>query len=305
MLEQRDTCLWTTTRFVHTVRGHGHRLQSVWIATCSCEISSKFSCSRTREEDRESSSSTRSSSRFGTKQRLQHTQWRIKSDDSWHGQCRVVRAMRNNSKGAKLRMPYLLESRNCLLHLRTSLERKWSQPTFSPMAIGRFLNQELRYQEGATSRSSARQNWSTERAIHSPQCSKGMSQKEIWRNSRPLPQRLNISWFAAQNWLDWGDVHCDGQLSTGKPLLLSIAWRVRKISEKPVYHTEQIRKKCTNETPIRLPRFTCKYAPSPPWIWRRATWTSSPLSISKVAFVVFFIQYLMVSVEWTLVELIN
>ena len=28
-----------------------------WIATCSCETSRKFSCSRTREEDRESSSS--------------------------------------------------------------------------------------------------------------------------------------------------------------------------------------------------------------------------------------------------------
>ena len=33
---------------------------------------------------------------------------------------------------------------------------------------------------------------------------------------------------------------------------------------KLVYHTEQIRKKCTNETPIRLPRSTYKYAPSPP-----------------------------------------
>ena len=33
-----------------------------------------------------------------------------------------------------LRMPSLLESRNCLLHLRTSLERKRIQPKFSPMA---------------------------------------------------------------------------------------------------------------------------------------------------------------------------
>ena len=31
----------------------------------------------------------------------------------------------------------------------------------------------------------------------------------------------------------------------------------------------------------------------------------SSLSMPKVAFVVFFIQYLMVAVEWTLVELIN
>ena len=41
--------------------------------------------------------------------------------------------------------------------------------------------------------------------------------------------------------------------------------------EKLVYLTEQIRQKCTDETPIRLPRSTDKYAPSPPRIWRRAT----------------------------------
>ena len=131
-----------------------------------------------------------------------------------------------------LRMPSLLESRNCLLHLWTFLERQWSQPTFSSMAIGRFLNRELCHLEGATSWCSARQNWGTERAFHCPQCAKEMSQKEIWRNSRSFPKTSNISWFATQNWLDWGDVHCDGQISTGKPLLLSIAWRVRKISEK-------------------------------------------------------------------------
>ena len=38
--------------------------------------------------------------------------------------------MRNNSKSAMLRMPSLLESRNSLLHLWTSLERKRIQPKF-------------------------------------------------------------------------------------------------------------------------------------------------------------------------------
>ena len=41
--------------------------KGVWIATCSCETSRNVPCSRTREEDRESSSSTRSSSRSATK----------------------------------------------------------------------------------------------------------------------------------------------------------------------------------------------------------------------------------------------
>ena len=54
----------------------------------------------------------------------QDLQGRITSDDSCNGQCRAVRVMRNISKSAMLRMPSLLESRNCLLHLWTYLERK-------------------------------------------------------------------------------------------------------------------------------------------------------------------------------------
>ena len=48
-------------------RGNRHRLQSVWIATCSCETSRELPCSRTREEDRKSSSSRSTSSRLATK----------------------------------------------------------------------------------------------------------------------------------------------------------------------------------------------------------------------------------------------
>ena len=56
-----------SNRFVHTARGNRLRLQSVWIATCSCETSRKLPCSRTREEDRESSSSRSTSCRLATK----------------------------------------------------------------------------------------------------------------------------------------------------------------------------------------------------------------------------------------------
>ena len=68
-----------------------------------------------------------------------------KGDDSWNGQCRALRVARNNSKSAMLRMPSLLESRSSLLRLWTSLERERIQSTFSPMAIGCFLNPELRH----------------------------------------------------------------------------------------------------------------------------------------------------------------
>ena len=62
---QNGATRWWT--LVPPARGGRHRLQGVWIATCSCETSPKFSCLRTREEDRESTSSTRSSSRSATK----------------------------------------------------------------------------------------------------------------------------------------------------------------------------------------------------------------------------------------------
>ena len=67
--------------------------------------------------------------------------------------------------------------------------------------------------------------------------------------------------------------------------------------QKNWYLTEQNRQKCTDETPIRLPRSSRNYEPSPPRIWRRATWSNPFSSIPKVAFVFFFFQYLMVTVE--------
>ena len=50
-----------------------------------------------------------------------------------------------------------------------------------------------------------------------------------------------------------------------------INWRVWEILEKLVYLSEDIWQKCTDETPIRLPRSSNKDAPSSPWVWRRAT----------------------------------
>ena len=41
----RPVCDWTTNRFVHNVQRGGHRLQSTWIATFSCETCRKFTCS--------------------------------------------------------------------------------------------------------------------------------------------------------------------------------------------------------------------------------------------------------------------
>ena len=113
---------------VHTARGKRHWLQSVWIATCSCETSRKLPCSRTLQEDRESSSSTSTSSRFATKKNADNpVSEESKSDDSWNGQCRVVPSYAKQFEKCNAQNA-LLESRNDLSHLWISLERKWNQP---------------------------------------------------------------------------------------------------------------------------------------------------------------------------------
>ena len=129
------------------------------------------------------------------------THLEIKEDDSWHGQWRAIRVMRNNSHSAMLRMLSLRESRNYLLNLWTSLERNWNQPTFSSMAVRRFLNRELRHQEGATSRCSARKNWSTERAFKPTMLEGDVSKKKyegihdrFLKDSTYRAPQLKIGW---------------------------------------------------------------------------------------------------------------
>ena len=132
------------------------------------KTSSNFPCSRSREEDRDST---------------------IKEDDSWHEQCWVIRVMRNNSKNVMS---------ECLLHwnqgivyciCRHLLTKSEVSQKFSPTATVSFLNRELLCREGAISRCSARQNWSTERAFCVPHCAEEMFQKEFGWNSRSFPTR--------------------------------------------------------------------------------------------------------------------
>ena len=176
-------------------------------------------------------------------------------------------------------------------------ESSWS---FHLWRLNAFSIKNLRHHEGATSWCSARQNWGTGRAFHSPFCTEEMSQKLIWINSRSLPTTFNTSWSTTQNWMDWGEVHRDGQISTGKT---PIAQRLRSFQffkKIGISHwTNQA------ETPIRLPNSTCKYAPFPPWIWRRACRTFSFSTISKM--VPFFLKWFMVELGHVqkMVELIS
>ena len=70
-----------------------------------------------------------------------------------------------------------------------------------------------------------------------------------------------------------------------------------EMQEKLVHLSQHIWTKCTDETPIRFQRSINKDAPASPLVWRRAICTDSFLPVSEMAFVVFFIQYIMVAVE--------
>ena len=131
------------------------------------------------------------------------------------------------------------------------------------------------------------------------------SKRCIEKNFKGIQERLDISWFATQNWSDWSNMHPDGRGGAERFHLSPVIRGVWEVYEKRVYLTEHIWQKCTDETPIRLPRSINKYAPSSPWVWRRATCTDSFLPVSEMAFVVFFIQYIIVAVEWPLVKLIK
>ena len=72
----------------------------------------------------------------------------------------------------------------------------------------------------------------------------------------------------------------------------------KQAKKKKVYHTEQIRKKCTDETPDQTSEKHLQICTVSTVNLEKIDLNQySPVSISKVAFVVFFIQYLMVAVE--------
>ena len=108
---------WETRKF----GGARHWLQSTRIVTCSRERSRTSPSSRACQKDRKSSSSRSISSGLAAEQRLQPIQQQFEGDDPRIGQCRVIRVVRNFTKGTMFSLFSLLESRNCVRHLRTIL----------------------------------------------------------------------------------------------------------------------------------------------------------------------------------------
>ena len=143
-----------------------------------------------------------------------------------------------------LSMPSLLESRNSLLHLWTSLERKRIQPTSSPMAIGCSLSSPW---------FSTRRNCSTERACCGPQCAEKMHQKNMKEFTFVS---YEIHYIVTRN----SKIGCTEEKCIAMDKLAQEDHSYRRsrgifeISKTLVSHIKQIGQECTDETPIRLPR---------------------------------------------------
>ena len=105
--------------------------------------------------------------------------------------------------------------------------------------------------------------------------------KTLRRNSRSFSSRPSLSWFETQNWLDWAEVHRNGQVGTGRPLLPSIRDEFQR-SKKVVSHIKQIGQECTDASSIRLPSRSHNQEPSPTRTRRRTCRTCSFTAISKM-----------------------
>ena len=255
-IKHGETSEWTTHRFVHTARRNRHSLQSVWIATCSCETSRKLPSSRTRESDRESSSSRNTSSR-------------VKSDDSWNGQCRAIRVMRNNSRSAMLRMPsywnqgmihctcghFLIESETSEIFCQWRLDA---------ISIPNNVIKKGRPHGARHGKTDAQKEH-----FAAQQRAEEMYQKEFWWNSRSFPTK---------NW------HRKTTL-TAHPFEGYERYR-----KKLVHLTEQIGQECSDETPIRLLNSSHNNEQSPPKIWRRTTRTNRFLINTKGGILFYLLQ---------------
>ena len=140
---EEDRKKYLETRIGGSKRGARNWFQSTRTATCSCERSRTSPSSRACEKDRKSSSSR------STSCRLASTFHAAKIRKRWSANW----AMWSNStcatytKSTMFSLSSLLESRNCVLHLRTMLDLQRIQEKVEQTEAGCTLYPELRDKE--------------------------------------------------------------------------------------------------------------------------------------------------------------
>ena len=226
----RPVWTWTIHRFVHTTWGNRHWLQSVWIATCSCEASRKLPCSanswrrpRAILIDKALQADLQQNNACNPFSEESKAMIRDMGNVELFELCETIPKVRCSERLLYWNQGVIYCTCGHLL-VESESSRHLHQWRLDALSIPNYV-----IKKGRPRGARHGKNWSTEGAPHSPQCEEEMYQKEFWRNSRSLPTRLNIPWSATQNWLDRGEVHRGGQVGTGKLHLSPILWGVREI----------------------------------------------------------------------------
>ena len=181
--------------------GARHWLQSTTTVTHSCNGSRTSPSSRTRQKDRNSSSSSSTSCRLAAEQCLQPMQEKFEGVDPRIGWCGVIRVVRNYTKCTMFSMSSFLESRNCVLHLRTVFDWQRIQKKVQQTTTGCTLYPELRDKERMKSWCSTWQNRSTKSIPPGLEESR-LSRWKFYRCSRSISQRSSLSWITTRNRMD-------------------------------------------------------------------------------------------------------
>ena len=132
-------------------------------------------------------------------------------------------------------MPSFLESRHRLLHLRASLESKWSQPRYPSMDIGSSLNSKimsLRRCDFMAIDLGKTQEQRDHHIVHN------LRKRYLKRGSEGihdrLPRRSRISWISTRTWSNWRSLYPDGQGRVERFHLSNHARRVLSIQKELV-----------------------------------------------------------------------
>ena len=116
--------------------------------------------------------------------------------------------MRNFSKSTIISLSSFLETKNCVLHLRTILDWQRIQKKVQQTKTWCTLCPGLRDKERTQSRCSTWQNRRTKRVPYSIECVEDMLQKSwlsrwtFYRYSRSIPQRSSLSWITTRSRMD-------------------------------------------------------------------------------------------------------
>ena len=125
-------------------------------------------------------------------------------------------------------MPSLLESRHCVLHLRTMLDWQRIQKKVYQTKSGCTLYPELCDKERAQSWCSTWQNRRTERVPYSLECLEEMLQESwlskwtFYKYSRSISQRSSLSWITTRNRMDRTKVQRVGCTCKRRPYVSSL-----------------------------------------------------------------------------------